>query len=354
MSETTPPTPPTSGRVRRRASRQAGPVGDQGRPAAEVTVVPTGSTANSDAARTPPTDTATSSAAVPVHAHEADAAAAGKSAGAVGDAGATSTIATGSSAKATAAEGISDAELRGPEAGGAGGSADIDAGATSDQPAAGTAKIVAAETDSTVKRDSAGNPAASGAEPVDAPVDEPVDAPGTQGEVVSGKRRFRSSIRPIEWAAAAVAVLALLGLLGSGGAYAYHRSHADALASQRAEYIQTAKQAILNLTNIKDDTASQDIDRVLSVASGDLKAEYSQRKDAYAQVVKEAKVKASGEVIEAAIESQNDDSAQVLVAAKQTLTNAGDSQPQDRYYRFRVTVNRGDGGVTASKVEFVA
>lgn len=165
----------------------------------------------------------------------------------------------------------------------------------------------------------------------------------------------KRSLGPLGWAAAVVAVLSLLLLVGSGGFFAYHQHQVSTQADQRTEYIQTAKQAILNLTNIKDDTAKQDIDRVLSVASGQLKQEYSERKDAYAQVVQQAKVKASGEIIETAVESQDDHSAKVLVAAKQTLTNAGAKDPQERYYRFRVTVDRADnGGITASQVEFVA
>lgn len=198
--------------------------------------------------------------------------------------------------------------------------------------------------------------------PADGPAPSTADEAGTGGtnspeakaddaETASASR----ALRPLEWAAVAVAIVSLIALIGTAGFDIYHHRHVEALAAQRSEYVQTAKQAILNLTNIKDDTAQQDIARVLSVASGDLKAEYSQQKDTYAQVVQQAKVRASGQVLEAGIESQGDDSATVLVAAEQTLTNAGDSQPQQRYYRFRVTVNRADdGSVTASKVEFVA
>ncbi|MGV9680452.1 hypothetical protein ACWDSJ_34695 [Nocardia sp. NPDC003482] len=156
------------------------------------------------------------------------------------------------------------------------------------------------------------------------------------------------------WTAAVVAVLSALVLIGSGGLFFYHQRHQDALDQRRADYTQTAKQTVLNLTNIKDDTAQADIDRVLAVASGQLKEEYSSRKDAYAQVVQQAKVKASGEIIETAIESEDDNSARVLVAAKQTLTNAASADPQQRYYRFRITVTHGDDGrLTASQVEFV-
>ncbi|WP_062988475.1 hypothetical protein [Nocardia anaemiae] len=162
---------------------------------------------------------------------------------------------------------------------------------------------------------------------------------------------------PPRWvliAGAAAAAIVAIALVVGTGFFAYNLHTASDRDARRADYVQTAKQAILNLTTIKDDTAKADIDRVLAVASGELKAEYSQRKDAYASVVEQAKVKATGEIIESAIESEDGDSARVLVAAKQTLTNAGMADPQTRYYRFRVTVTRGDNGITASQVEFVA
>ncbi|WP_330251930.1 hypothetical protein OG874_38385 [Nocardia sp. NBC_00565] len=155
-------------------------------------------------------------------------------------------------------------------------------------------------------------------------------------------------------AGAAVAAVVAIALVIGSGLFLYGLHNADVRDAQRADYVQTAKQAILNLTTINDSTAKADIDRVLAVASGELKAEYSQRKDAYASVVEQAKVKASGEIIESAIESEDGNSARVLVAAKQTLTNAGMADPQTRFYRFRVTVTRDDSGITASQVEFVA
>ncbi|WP_067670205.1 hypothetical protein [Nocardia miyunensis] len=250
-------------------------------------------------------------------------------------------------------------------------------------PTEGTTEVVERTTAPAVERAAqrgdAGPTAAenaSAAVPVDAPVAEssvsadstvelaepvPVDAaPEDSAEIADSAAEEQSERVPgklgwLGWIAAAVAAVSALVLIGSGGFLIYHEQHVDALARQRADYIQTAKQVVLNLTNISGDTAPKDIDRVLSVASGQLKQEYSERKDAYAQVVQQAKVKASGQIIETALESEDDHTARVLVAAAQTLTNAGSPDPQQRYYRFRVTVTRDDSGhLTGSQVEFVA
>ncbi|MFG1796905.1 hypothetical protein [Nocardia sp. NPDC049149] len=174
-------------------------------------------------------------------------------------------------------------------------------------------------------------------------VDEPADADQPKTSLGAG--------RLVAMAAAAIVVLALV--VGAAIAVVQVRS-ADARAERRTEYVQTARQAVLNLTTIRADSAKQDIDRILSVASGQFKSEFDGRVDPFMNIVQQAKVVSTGEIVEAAVESDDENSAKVLVAAKQTLTNAGQEGPQTRLYRFRVTVDRGDAGLTVSNVEFVA
>lgn len=176
---------------------------------------------------------------------------------------------------------------------------------------------------------------------------EPSEA--TAAEPARSERRGLSRI--LATAAAALLVVVLVtGAVVS--ALVMHRAHER--DEHRAEYVETARQAIVNLTTIRADSAKQDIDRILSLASGQFKTEFDGRVDPFTSIVQQAKVVSSGEIVEAALESDDDSSGRVLVAAKQTLTNAGQAEPQTRYYRFRVTVSRGDSGLTVSNVEFVA
>ncbi|MFI6870495.1 hypothetical protein [Nocardia sp. NPDC050406] len=151
----------------------------------------------------------------------------------------------------------------------------------------------------------------------------------------------------------AVAVVLAVAVVAASAWVMHLRSEASAQDALRADYVQTAKQAMLNITNISADTASEDIKRVLEVTSGDLAAEYEQRKDDYAGIVQKAEVKAQGEVVEAAIESSDDNTAIVLVAVKQTLTNAGAEGPQQRQFRFRVTIAHTEKGLAATQMEMV-
>ncbi|MGX1775481.1 hypothetical protein ACWIGW_25460 [Nocardia brasiliensis] len=176
-----------------------------------------------------------------------------------------------------------------------------------------------------------------------------VEPDATPADATEPKSRLGVG-RILAFAAAAILVLALV--VGAGLSVVKARS-IDARDERRTEFVQTARQAALNLTTIRADSAKQDIDRILAVASGQFKSEFDGRVDPFLNVVQQAKIVSNGEVVEAALESDDADSAQVLVAVKQTLTNAGQEGPQTRLYRFRITVSRGDAGLTASKVEFV-
>ncbi|MEU2176133.1 hypothetical protein ABZ552_18065 [Nocardia sp. NPDC019219] len=175
------------------------------------------------------------------------------------------------------------------------------------------------------------------------------EAPSAEQKPAPGQGRGLPRI--LAMAAAALLVVALV-CGATLSALAMRSAHQR--DERRAEYVETARQAIVNLTTIRADSAKQDIDRILSLASGEFKTEFDGRVDPFTSIVQQAKVVSSGEIVEAALESDDDRSGRVLVAAKQTLTNAGQAEPQTRYYRFRVTVARGDSGLTVSDVEFVA
>ncbi|MGY0502936.1 hypothetical protein ACWZHB_30985 [Nocardia sp. FBN12] len=174
---------------------------------------------------------------------------------------------------------------------------------------------------------------------------EPVDLSKTADEKAPG-----SGGRIFALAAAIVLVLALVVGAGFAAFTAYSVNKDEDL---RAQYTETARQAVLNLTTIRAESAKEDIDRILSVASGDFKTEFDGRVDPFMDVVKQANVVSTGEVVESGIVTADGESAQVLVAAKQMVSNNGSPEPQSRQYRFRVTVSNGDTGMTVSKVEFV-
>ncbi|MFD4462250.1 hypothetical protein [Nocardia sp. NPDC058480] len=183
---------------------------------------------------------------------------------------------------------------------------------------------------------------------VDEVVDE--DADDDSAELDEEDAKLTKLGQIIGLAAAAVLVLGLVVGATFTALAARSGSQDEDL---RAQYTQTARQAVINLTTIRADSAKEDIERILSVASGEFKSEFDGRVDPFMDVVKQAKVVSTGEVVESGIESVDENSAKVLVAAKQTVSNTGSAEPQQRQYRFRITVAKGDTEMTVSKVEFV-
>lgn len=218
-------------------------------------------------------------------------------------------------------------------------------------------EVVAADT---VKLDKAPADAATERIP-QPPVAEPVETaqPAAPEPIAESEAPAAASAGPSSkgfgWeriVAVAATVLAIALLVGTTFLLNL-RSETSDQDALRADYVQTAKQAMLNITNISADTAAEDIKRVLEVTSGDLATEYEKSKDDYAGIVQKAQVRAKGEVIEAAIESSDDNTAIVLVAVKQTLTNAGAEGPQQRQFRFRVTIAHTEKGLAATQMEMV-
>ncbi|WP_051406811.1 hypothetical protein [Nocardia sp. CNY236] len=121
----------------------------------------------------------------------------------------------------------------------------------------------------------------------------------------------------------------------------------------RAAYVQTARQAVINLTNVNPDTVEQDLDRMRSMTSGKLRSDFSSVTGPMANLLREIGATTTGEVVEAALESADDRSGRVFVAAIQTLTNSEEPEPQTRKHRFVVDVSHEDGNFTVSKVEQV-
>ena len=152
---------------------------------------------------------------------------------------------------------------------------------------------------------------------------------------------------------AAVAAVLVLGLIVGVVLLSIAKHSAQERDSRRAEFVQAARQSVVNMTTIHQATAKQDVERILANASGDFKAEFGGRADPFVSIVTEAKVDTDGSILESGLESESGDSANVLVAARSTVTNAGDNKPSPRDFRLRVTITDTDGKLTTSKVEFV-
>ncbi|MDV7085207.1 hypothetical protein GXW84_14030 [Rhodococcus sp. IEGM 248] len=154
---------------------------------------------------------------------------------------------------------------------------------------------------------------------------------------------------------ASVVVLAVLALafLAVSGYFGYTHRQAEQEAQQRSEILDAARQGVVNLTTMDFERADEDVQKVLDGSAGEFRDEFEARSADLIAVMQEAKVKSQGEVRQAAIEAQNGESADVLVAVAQKVSNAGGAAEEPRGQRMRVTMQLEDGTYKIVKAGFV-
>ncbi|RVW00807.1 hypothetical protein EGT50_15085 [Rhodococcus xishaensis] len=155
------------------------------------------------------------------------------------------------------------------------------------------------------------------------------------------------------FAAIAAGAALVVALLGAGGWLFFQQNAADERDAHRDAVVKVARETVLNLTTIKPETAEEDVDKILAGASGAFEAEFDGRVDPFVSVVKEAGVTTVGTILEAGIESEDGNTAKVLVAARADVSTPDGTQGGPRDFRMRVTVTDDGGVMTASQVEFV-
>jgi Mce-associated membrane protein len=184
------------------------------------------------------------------------------------------------------------------------------------------------------------------AEDYDGAVDADV---GDNPEDVATEKKPISPVR-LATALGVVVVVALTALAGWLGFRDYQAHQAQ---QQRALLVQVGRQGALNLTTIDWQHADTDIQRILDSATGNFYDDFSKRSKPFIDVVKKAQSKSAGTIVEAGLESQSGDEAQVLVAVTVKSSNAGAAEEEPRHWRMRISVKKVGGDAKVSNVEFV-
>lgn len=187
-------------------------------------------------------------------------------------------------------------------------------------------------------------PESGASETTEADTEEAVEA----DEAVPAKPRM-SHLRQAT-IAGLVLVVVLAGLTGWLGYRTYKSQQA---AEQRRLFLQVGRQGALNLTTIDWQEADKDVQRILDSATGTFYDDFQKRAQPFVEVVKQAQSKSVGTIAEAGLESESDNSAQVLVAVTVKTSNAGAPDQQPRAWRMRISVQKVGGDAKVSNVEFV-
>lgn len=147
-----------------------------------------------------------------------------------------------------------------------------------------------------------------------------------------------------------IGVLVLAGLLGWLGvrAEAVHRA-----ATQRAMFIQAARQTALDLTTVDYQDPEGDVRRVLESATGEFYERFADRAPLLIETVTREHSQAVSAVSEAGLEWQSGDEAQVLVVVSVASKHLGGLELRPHELRMRMTVQRVGKQAKVSDVEYV-
>ncbi|WP_028922351.1 hypothetical protein [Pseudonocardia acaciae] len=178
---------------------------------------------------------------------------------------------------------------------------------------------------------------------------ETVETPD-QTETPSRRRRFPLELSmPVTIALAAVLALALAAAATCGLLLSNH------LATERAgtQALATAKAYAVTVTSYDYENIDRNFADVLDGATGEFKDQYGGASKLLRQLITDAKAKATGTVLEAAVSSASPDQVAVLVFVDQSITNAVSPQPRVDRNRVLMTLTRHDGRWLVEKLELM-
>lgn len=169
----------------------------------------------------------------------------------------------------------------------------------------------------------------------------------------SWRRRLRVRLPRLSTIAMAAAVVIICGFTGLSGYIVWQHHEATERQQRAAAFAAGAKQGVINMTSLDFNKAKEDVARVIDSSTGEFRDYFQQRAADFTKVVEQSKVVTEGTVNATAVESMNEHSAVVLVAATSRVTNSAGAKDEPRAWRLKVTVTEEGGQYKMSKVEFV-
>lgn len=147
----------------------------------------------------------------------------------------------------------------------------------------------------------------------------------------------------------AVAALGWIGLDNYSS-----RRDADRRAETYEEVTQIASDKVLDLTNLQAGNIAKASETLLDGVTDDFRADFTEQVDDFTRTVRWQKLTTTGRIVSIAVDTLDDDSASVLVAASGTVANRSASKPQARHYRLRVDLLEVEGHWLVNGLEFVS
>ena len=179
--------------------------------------------------------------------------------------------------------------------------------------------------------------------------DETLEAAEPQSRLARWRRRLPS----LSATSKVAAIILICAFAGASGYMVWQDRDTTERAQRAANFVAGARQGVVNMTSLDFNRAKEDVQRLLDSSTGEFRDDFQQRAKDFASVVEQSKVVTQGTVNAAAIQSMDEHSASVLVAATSRITNSAGANNEPRVWRLEVTVTEDGGQYKVSKVQFV-
>lgn len=165
--------------------------------------------------------------------------------------------------------------------------------------------------------------------------------------VAPGRRVVRVALALL----VAALLVASLVLLATRVGPVLDRREADA---RRAQVLQQAKQHAVNFTTLDFESFDEDVELVLDGSTGSFREQFRAGVDDVRELVTQNESRSVGTVREAAVVTDDDDSARVLVVVDTEVTNVASTTPTPRHYRIQMDLTRTADTWLVSDLTFVS
>lgn len=165
--------------------------------------------------------------------------------------------------------------------------------------------------------------------------------------------RGRGRIATIaKYAAVILAVIGIAALASTSAWIVVKHRQAEHQRDLSAQFSAAARQGVVSLMSLDFNRAKEDVQRIVDNSTGQFREDFQSQAEEFAKVAESSKVVTAANVTATAVQTMTEDTADVLVAAASTITNAQGAKEDPRSWRLIVSVARDGDQIKMAKVEF--
>lgn len=182
-------------------------------------------------------------------------------------------------------------------------------------------------------------------------IDDAEAADDLDGETTPGRRRGRIATIA-KYAAVILAVIGIAALASTSAWIVVKHRQAEHQRDLSAQFSAAARQGVVSLMSLDFNRAKEDVQRIVDNSTGQFREDFQNQAEEFAKVAESSKVVTAANVTATAVQTMTEDTADVLVAAASTITNAQGAKEDPRSWRLIVSVARDGDQIKMAKVEF--